>query len=69
MLNFHKKIKKKIPKNFQKKPQKNPKIFQKKIKNYQKIPLDFESIQFLTSHLEAKNPFGLVFSGSQKPHY
>ena len=45
----------KFPKNFPKKSQQNIKKFPK---NYQ----DFENtIQILTSHLEAENPFGLVY--------
>jgi hypothetical protein len=33
----------------------------KKSKNIPKIFQDFESSQFPSSHLEAENPFGLVF--------
>ena len=43
-----------IPKEF---PKDSQKIAQKFLKN----PQDFENIQFLTSHLEAESPFGLVF--------
>jgi hypothetical protein len=47
----------KNPKNSSKKSRKNPKNFQT---ISQKVP-NFENIQFPTSHLEAENPFGLVF--------
>ena len=63
----------KIPQNFQRNPQKMPKyskkiqeLPKKKFKNFQNIQelpknsQDFENIQFLTPHLEAQNPFGLV---------
>ena len=62
---------KKIPKNSQKIPLRFPKKsqkFQKRFKDYQKIQefptnyQDFENIQFLISHLEAENPFGLVLT-------
>ena len=49
----------KIPQNFQRNPQKMPK-YSKKIQELPKNSQDFENIQFLTSHLEAHNPFGLV---------
>ena len=61
---------KKIPKNSQKIPLRFPKKsqkFQKRFKDYQKIQefptnyQDFENIQFHISHLEAENPFGLVY--------
>ena len=59
---LQKKSYKKIP---QKKSKKFPKKSRKKPKNFQtisqKVP-NFENIQFPTSHLEAENPFGLVFS-------
>ena len=48
---------KKNPKNSPKKSRINPKNFQT---ISQKVP-NFENIQFPTSHLEAENPFGLVF--------
>ena len=48
---------KKNPKNSPKKSLINPKNFQT---ISEKVP-NFENIQFPTSHLEAKNPFGLVF--------
>ena len=66
------KIQKNSPK-FSKESSKNAKIFQKnsritkkKFNNFQNIQelpknsQDFENIQFLTPHLEAQNPFGLV---------
>ena len=51
-----------IPKEFPKNSKRIPKEFQKQSqKQSQRIP-NFENIQFPTSHLEAENPFGLVFS-------
>ena len=45
-------------------PKKSPKIprkIPKKIQEFPKNSQDFENIQFPTSHLEAENPFGLVW--------
>ena len=65
---LQKKLNKNPPKkilriNSQKIPQKNPtkipKKSQKNPNNFSKVP-NFENNQFLTSHLEAQNPFGLV---------
>ena len=55
LLHSPKKKSKKNPKNFRKKiPKKSKKAISQKVPN-------FENIQFPTWHLEAKNPFGLVF--------
>ena len=58
---FHKEF----PKNFQRIPKEFPKnsqkITKKNPKKFPKHSQDFENIQFPTSHLEAENPFGLVF--------
>ena len=59
-----------FPKNSQKIPKeilKNSPKIPYKFKDSQRIcknPQDFENIQFPTSHLEAENPFGLVFSSN-----
>ena len=68
-INIPKKNPKKIPKNPNEMLPKSPK-YSEKLKHYQKIQefpkklpkssQDFENIQFLISHLEAENPFGLV---------
>ena len=56
-----------IPKEFPMNSQRIPKDFLKnsqRINSQRKIPKnsqDFENIPFPTSHLEAENPFGLVF--------
>jgi hypothetical protein len=57
-------IPQKFPKNSPKFPKKYPPKYPKISKKIQELPKnsqDFKNIQFLTSHLEAENPFGLVF--------
>jgi hypothetical protein len=49
-----------ISKEFPKNSPKNSKKFPKNSKIFPKNSQDFENIQFLTSHLEAENPFELV---------
>jgi hypothetical protein len=50
----------KIPNEFWKNSQRISQKFPKKSKKILKNSPDFENIQFPTSHLGAKNPFGLV---------
>ena len=61
--NFQQKFpEKRIPEKIHESPQKSLKILPRKIPDkFPKTSQDFENIQFSTSHLEAENPFGLVF--------
>jgi hypothetical protein len=61
-LTISKEFNKEFPKNCQRIPPKFPKNLR-----IPKNSQDFEIIQFPTSHLEAENPFGLVFSKSCIP--
>jgi hypothetical protein len=54
-------IPKEFPKNSLRVPKEFPKNSQKIPKKFPKNSQDFENIQFPTSHLEAENPFGLVY--------